>query len=88
MVYGAEALIPRSPVYDWQYRGDIESDRLHKLIHPEEDGNRLCKSNSVKLGMIGSYVRNRFSKATRLGVSYTEHLFLTLRVGGHREAAL
>lgn len=28
--------------------------------------------------MIGSYVRNRFSKATRLGVSYTEHLFLTL----------
>ena len=31
--------------------------------------------------MIGSYVRNRlFSKATRLGVSYTEHLFLTLRV--------
>ena len=28
--------------------------------------------------MIGSYVRNRFSKATRLGVSYTEHLFLTV----------
>lgn len=30
--------------------------------------------------MIGSYVRKQFSKATRLGVSYTEHLFLTLRV--------
>lgn len=30
--------------------------------------------------MIGSYVRNRFSKATGFGVSYTEHLFLTLRV--------
>ena len=30
--------------------------------------------------MIGSYVINLFSKATRLGVSYTEHLFLTLRV--------
>lgn len=30
--------------------------------------------------MIDSYVRNLFSKATRLGVSYTEHLFLTLRV--------
>jgi len=38
MVYGAEALIPRPPVYDWQYRGNIESDRLHKLIHPGEDG--------------------------------------------------
>lgn len=50
------------------------------MIHPEEDGNLLCKSNSVKLGMIGSYVRNLFSKATRLGVSYTEHLFLTFRV--------
>lgn len=30
--------------------------------------------------MIGSYVKNLFFKATRLGVSYTEHLFLTLRV--------
>ena len=30
--------------------------------------------------MIGSDVRNLFSRVTRLGVSYTEHLFLTLRV--------
>jgi len=30
--------------------------------------------------MIGSYVINLFSKATGFGVSYTEHLFLTLRV--------
>ena len=30
--------------------------------------------------MKGSDVRNLFSKVTRLGVSYTEHLFLTLRV--------
>ncbi|YP_007516874.1 hypothetical protein (mitochondrion) [Glycine soja] len=25
MVYGAEAIIPRSPVYDWQYRIDWET---------------------------------------------------------------
>ena len=29
--------------------------------------------------MKGSDVRNLFSKVTRLGVNYTEHLFLTLR---------
>lgn len=43
--------------------GNIESYRLHKLIHPEEDRNRLCNSNGVKLGMIGSYVRNQLEKA-------------------------
>ena len=58
--------------------GNIESDRLHKLIHPGEDGNiRACaRATASSLAC----VRNRFSKATRLGVSYTEHLFLTLRV--------
>jgi hypothetical protein len=57
----------------------MEQDREKTPIPVDraEPTHRLCKSKSVKLGMKGSDVL--FSKVTRLGVSYTEHLFLTLR---------
>jgi hypothetical protein len=43
----------------------------------------MCKSKSVKLDINGSDIQCLFSKFTRLGASYVDHLFLSLRVSSH-----